>query len=174
MTCDVKGQRVASVMLISRAAGGFLSVGLCSGLAVPSTATRFFAPPPLDACPAGLGGQRPRVPLLLFFEAGLSPYRPLLWPLPQPGIAPRRTSAVRYHRSFPRKSVSSCGVPEQRPKTLPSPPEEPRSLAVSGNSRRSFPPSVCRVLPKRAEKLRAAVLPDCWRRPQRHVGCSAR
>lgn len=156
-----------------RRAGSYLSV--CAlAQRFPPQRLGFSAPPPLDACSAGPGGPRLREPLLLFFEAGRSPTRPLLWALPQPRTAPRRFSAVRHHRSFPRKSVSSCGVPEQPPKTLPSAPEEPRPLAVSGNSRGSFPPSVGRVLPKRAEKLRAAVLPDCWRRPQRHVGCSAR
>lgn len=175
MACDVKDRRVASVMLISPCGG---RVPICRFVLWLSGSLHsdsgFPAPPPLDACSAGPGGPRLREPLLLFFEAGRSPTRPLLWALPQPRTAPRRFSAVRHHRSFPRKSVSSCGVPEQPPKTLPSAPEEPRPLAVSGNSRGSFPPSVGRVLPKRAEKLRAAVLPDCWRRPQRHVGCSAR
>lgn len=170
-TCDVKGPRVAFVMLITPCGGRVPICRFVLWLSGSLHRLGFSAPPPLDVCLTGLGGQLPRV---RFFEAGLFPYRPLLWSLPQPGTEPRGISAVRDHRSLPRKSVSSCGVPEQRPKTLPSAPEEPRPLAVSGNSRGSFPPSVCRVLPKRAEKLRAAVLLDCWRRPQRHVGCSAR
>lgn len=175
MTCDVKGRRVASVMLISPCGG---RVPICrfvlwfSGYLHSDSVFH-------SATSRRLLGRSRRTAASGAVTIGLRGWALSLHtsPLASPSArhrAAQRTSVVRDQRSFPRKSVYSCGVPEQRPKTLPSAPEEPRPIAVSGNSRGSFPPSVCRVLPKRAEKLRAAVLPDCWRRPQRHVGCSAR
>lgn len=113
----------------------------------------------------------------LFFQAGrqgralADQSSPLLSPsAPRPGRGePGRTPSP----IFPEEASQPRSAPERRPKTTPSVSEESRPLAVSGKSRRGFPPSSTRATPKRPEVFRAAVLPDCWRRPQRHVGCSA-
>lgn len=114
----------------------------------------------------------------LFFQAGRqgraladqsSPLLSPSAPRPRRGEPGRTPSPI-----FPEEASQPRSAPERRPKTTPSVSEESRPLAVSGKSRRGFPPSSTRATPKRPEVFRAAVLPDCWRRPQRHVGCSAR
>ena len=141
----------------------------------------------VSPAPRGQGSADRRAPrpLPLFFAAGrqgralTDQTSPLVSPSARyPPAAARQGSrpprpSPDSSPIFPEEASPPQRAPERRPKTPPSVSEESRSLPVSGKSRRGFPPSASRATPTRPEVFRAAVLPDCWRRPQRHVGCSA-